>query len=292
MSNKSTQSTLVCWNQWVDSSLLLTDNKKTNPIQISTIDALDVKFFCVLLFVNIGKREGQKNFVEKKNIATSLFRGCEVAVFWSALASSTRPLRPKKSLASLNTLCSVSTVESLTGKLYLNERLPKEPSSWSYGDLCNLLVWSLVYLDRATYLQRTRERSLELKPWRGLHPPNPEVGVQVKETRKSTNRLAQVTKAAAMLDSGSVTKDKSSPRLTTSYFSKHLKVSGYTYVLIHTEKNGCIHIWWHLLTDHALCIPQFFLDRQPLNGRSSPIWKFHFATVASQMPVCLVISED
>ena len=108
---------------------MLTDNKKTNPIQISTIDALDVKFFCVLLFVNIGKREGQKNFVEKKNIATSLFRGCEVAVFWSALASSTRPLRPKKSLASLNALCSVSTVESLTGKLYLNERLPKEPSS-------------------------------------------------------------------------------------------------------------------------------------------------------------------
>ena len=55
--------------------------------------------------------------------------------------------------------------------------------------------------------------------------------MQAKKTRKSTNRLAQVTKAVAMLDSGSVTKDRSSHRLTTSYFSKHLKVSGY----VHTQ---------------------------------------------------------
>ena len=55
---------------------MLTDNKKTNPNHISTIDTLDLKFFSVMLFGNIGKREGQKNFVEKKTTATSLFRGC------------------------------------------------------------------------------------------------------------------------------------------------------------------------------------------------------------------------
>ena len=35
----------------------------------------------------------------------------------------------------------------------------------------------------------------------------------------------------------------------------------------------------------VLQVTQFFLDRHPLNGRISPIWKFHLVTVTSQMPV-------
>ena len=30
---------------------------------------------------------------------------------------------------------------------------------------------------------------------------------------------------------------------------------------------------------------QFFLDRHPLNGRTSPIWKFRLVTVSSQIPI-------
>ena len=48
--------------------------------KLNAIDALDLKFFPVLLFGNIGKREGQKNFVEKTLPQVCfywcLFRGC------------------------------------------------------------------------------------------------------------------------------------------------------------------------------------------------------------------------